>query len=154
MVHSGSWFLDYAIATMHSHKIIKIFLSASLKPLNPQVHIYGGGSQGPVSVYWSCVAAVSCCVPAALSHVFSSFQVSTRPSCHDLSSKYEVRGSRPAPAKAASPVVLISPHYFRWFSDSVSVSAAERACQRGSGGDDTQSSAPSSLWPGWDDHSG
>ena len=57
----------------------------------------------PVSVYRSLL-----CSRPALSHVFSSFQVLTSPSCHDLSSKYEVRGSRPAPAKAASPVVLIS----------------------------------------------
>ena len=50
--------------------------------------------QGPVSVYRSGVMLY--CWRPALSHGFSSFQVLTSPSCHDLSSKYEVRGSRPA----------------------------------------------------------
>lgn len=83
------------------HFFLALSLSLSTTPIEYsynltclQVHLYCRAI-APVSVYRSGVMYVLCSRPA-LSHVFSSFQVLTSPSCHDLSSKYEVRGGRPA----------------------------------------------------------
>ena len=92
---------------MHSHNTIKIFLSASLKPHNPQVHIYGR-ARARVKVQFLFIEVVLLWCHVVCQH-YLKFLLHFRfhPSCHDLSSKYEVRGGRPAPAQAASQVAVL-----------------------------------------------